>query len=205
MDKSVIGLAVTVLFFVVSCTSGGKMTTDRANNQDLKNTSYPCQQERYDVSVAGIKINDAESVGRTLGDVQDDTWRNGEAGLSYTLFNEDENQSLMLIFHPGGLRNQFSEFEIKYGEYGKTNKETNTKFISNQGIQLGMSKNEVIARLGECYKAERSRTGSVKLMYHVDDVKNSELLQEYNMPEYYTECEFKNDKLIRYRFGFYYP
>lgn len=203
MNKSAVGF---VLFlFITSCTSGRKTTTDRADNQGLRNISYPCQQERYDVSVAGIKINDAESVDKTFGDVQDDTWRNEEGDLSYTLFNEDENQSLMLIFHPGGLRNQFAEFEIKYGKYRKTNRETNTKFISDQSIRLGMSKNEVTAKLGECYKVEKSQTGNIKLMYRIDDVKSSELLQKYNMPEYYTECEFKNDKLIRYRFGFHYP
>ncbi|HRZ43160.1 MAG TPA: hypothetical protein P5228_10710 [Bacteroidales bacterium] len=168
-------------------------------------STYPCQLSNPDTSVYDIILNDRQSSIRQVGDkfspIEDDI------DLPHEDFcTQDREQTLTLFFHYGGVRNEFSEFQVKkYSNSDSAIKLSATIFQTNNGITLGLSKSEVISILGDCFKkVSNSKTKEI-IKYRIDDFEHSTFLQRFNYPSYYAEYEFRNDKLVRYRFGFEYP
>ncbi|MFZ4414741.1 MAG: hypothetical protein ACOYOV_16775 [Bacteroidales bacterium] len=175
-------------------------------NETLKiNSTHSCQLSSPDTSVFGIKLNDSQSKINQVGDQFE--LRNDNEDLPYEKFcSLDKQQILTLFFHPGGSKNEFSEFQLTY--YSKKDAAAVVKtavFKTEKGIELGLSMQKLIAVLGYCFKTVKTNKNTEIIKYQIDDFKHSEFLKRYNMPLYYAEYEFKNDKLIRFRFGFEYP
>jgi len=78
------------------------------------------------------------------------------------------------------------------------------EFKTESGIRLGIPLTRLKAIKGEPDSIEENNAITI-LHYQINNYKNSRFLQRYNMPEYYSDYKFKNDKLIEFKFGFVYP
>lgn len=116
----------------------------------------------------------------------------------------DKKQKLTLIFHPGGSKNSFSELSVEYTKESEnlTPLKQNT-FISSKGIQLGLSLNQLVHKLGKPTK-KVSHSNKTVLSYQLLD-QGHPILKKHNMPAYYGEYTFKDKILIKFSFGFTSP
>jgi len=123
------------------------------------------------------------------------------------LINKSGNEYIQVIFFPGSEANSFSQFVVGYSSdlshHASLKPIPFDGFITESGIRLSLSKEDVIAKKGMSYK-EQMNSGQQILTYELSD-NTSDFLKRYNMPSYITEYWFKDDKLIKYKFGFEYP
>ncbi|MDT0294908.1 hypothetical protein ACFQ3R_00095 [Mesonia ostreae] len=118
-------------------------------------------------------------------------------------FNSKAKEYLLLYQYEGGVKNEFSCFEIGYISNLGENETINTdykNFETESGLKLGLSSEELIKIKGASYSKEGN-----KIVYRMDDYPNSNFLKKYNMPAYFLECTLKNNKINRIKFGFDYP
>jgi hypothetical protein len=157
-----------------------------------------------DTSVTGIKIRNIESTLNILGK---QTKLEGDS--THIFYSSDKKQKLGLTVHPGDYYSQVSIFNISYSDNSsQNNRQINTKeFVTEKGIKLGISKNEIIEKLGNCYKANDSTKSSIELYYRLELPNDSKtkLLKNDNMPIYYAKYRLTNYKLKNIEFGFEYP
>ncbi len=200
-----------ILFILLSIVSYSQIDNEKnieqqniSDNYYPIDTTYPCQLINPDTSIYGICLSDQLSSKKMLGKRIDWIEGGGDMPRNYFISN-DKKQLLTLYFHYGGGINEYMEFEVSNN---MTRIDTTilptTEFITEKNIKIGISKESVIAKLGECYKIEKL-LGHEIIRYNLDDFHNSEYLQRHNMPIYYAEYEFENNILIRFRFGFRYP
>ena len=160
-----------------------------------------------DTSVDGIYIGDPESSVRVLGsEIKLIESRSDFPHVN--VLNKDKTQVLVLIFHPGGVRNSFNEFRVSSVDPAFSEKACHLKkvvsFRTGKNILLGISKEKVVSILGDGFQ-EKSE-GKVNIVkYVIDNFNNSSFLKFYNMPIYYGEYQFRNNKLMKFSFGFEYP
>lgn len=125
--------------------------------------------------------------------------------LETTVLSKDRRQRLKVIFHPGGSKNKFSEFEISYND--KADEDLwiveDDEFITENNIKLGITVGGLRSIKGEPDSVINGST--VTFRYEIDQGDRSEFLIKYNMPLYYSDYEFQNGYLIRFKFGFEYP
>lgn len=116
--------------------------------------------------------------------------------------NDSKTHYLAAIIHEGTWINYFSEFEI--GEITDTTLErinltyiiTKYKdFKTESGIGLGITLDSLKQIKGNDYLIVNNK---IKYCYNSS---SSEFL-DYGGCEYYLECEIKNNKIIRIRFGY---
>jgi len=158
-----------------------------------------------DTAVNNININDYESTERVLGK---NSWSKQfeQAGSLPRIeaVNKTGTQILRLFFHYGGSKNSVDEFELMSVDSAyKIPKQAihlkDEQFITSNKISLGISKGDLVKKLGNSYKS--SVSGNVeRLVYTVDSKSN--FVRRYNQHMYYIRCVFKGDTLIKYAFGF---
>ena len=157
-----------------------------------------------DTSVVGIKIRNAESTLKIIG-----KQAKLEGDSTHVFYSSDKKQKLGLTVHPGDYYSQVSIFNISYSDNSKQNvRQIKSKgFETEKGIKLGISKREIIEKLGTCYVAKDSTKNSITLSYSIELPNDSKtkLLTSNNMPIYYTTYKLTNDKLENIEFGFEYP
>ena len=168
-------------------------------------SNLPCQLANPDTSVFNIILDDRKSsikqVGEKFNLIEDNVDMPHESFCS-----KDKKQTLTLFFHYGGTKNAFSEFQVKeYSPSDSITTLTTNSFVTNSGIEIGISKEKVVSLFGNCFKTIKNEKTNEIIKYQIDDSGNSSFLKRYNYPSYYAEYEFRNDKLIRFRFGFEYP
>lgn len=75
-----------------------------------------------------------------------------------------------MTIHPGESANQVSVFSILYATNFKEKFRLieTPEFITEKGIKLGISKSEIIDRLGTCYLAKDSSSNSILLEYKLE-------------------------------------
>ncbi len=124
---------------------------------------------------------------------------------SLNVLSSDKTQKLTVIFHPGSVVNEFSEFSISYNTDNEveTYITSDNEFITESGIKLGISIDELKGIKG--IPASTIEDETVLISYKIVGIENSEFLRRYNMPEYYARYKFENGKLIEFQFGFEYP
>ena len=208
---------VTILLGLTNCNNSDSKTvlmTDTLNptqsekkidekfEDNPKTISSACIFDNPDTSLSDIKLRDAKSATIILGV----TKLNGDT--TYHFYSKDKKEVLGVTVHPGDYYSQISIFQVKYAD--KSNQATVSKidnFKTEKGIRLGLTKNEIIARLGNCYSVTDSTKYSYVINYRLEDPNDSKtkLLERQNMPIYYATYKFKSDKLIDYEFGFEYP
>jgi hypothetical protein len=157
-----------------------------------------------DTSVVGIKIRNVESTLNILGK---QTKLEGDS--THVFYSSDKKQKLGLTVHPGDYYSQVSIFNISYSDNSKQNvRQIKSKeFATEKGIKLGISKREIIEKLGTCYVAKDSTKNGIVLSYGLELPNDSKtkLLTSNNMPIYYATYRLKKDKLENIEFGFEYP
>ncbi|MFY7734865.1 MAG: hypothetical protein ACOVSR_15400 [Bacteroidia bacterium] len=157
-----------------------------------------------DTSVSSIKIRNVESTLSVLGK---QTKLEGDS--THIFYSSDKTQKLGLTVHPGDYYSQVSIFKISYSDNSKQNfRQINSKeFKTEKEIKLGISKKEILEKLGTCYTTKDSTKNSIELNYRIElpNDSKSKLLMSNNMPIYYATYRLKNDKLEYIEFGFEYP
>ena len=185
-------------------TPGQDTTMGENNVNQQKSTSTTCVFTDPDTSFVGIKLRDAESTIKVLGK---QTKLEGDS--LNVFYSNDKKQTLRLTVHPGDYFNQVSIFRISYADNAKQNfrRINSTTFETEKGIKLGISKKEIIEKLGTCYISKDSTNTTIELNYRLElpNDSNTKLLKSSNMPIYYASYKLSNDKLENIEFGFEYP
>lgn len=173
----------------------------RPNQPTVTVTS--CSLENPDTSVSGIILRAENSISRVLGK---QIKLPGDA--THHFYSKNKEQVLSMTVHAGDGSNLVSIFSVKYiGNYKPKYRVSNiNSFETEKGIHLGISKNEVINKLGKCITAD-SKKGIASIYYRLEKPQDSKtkLLERQNMPIYYAVYYFKKDTLVEFEFGFEYP
>ena len=213
-------LAILTISLLTNCNNSQTKSVDKNDRMELVpvpdkelREEYEKQQELNkskcafidpDTSVADIKIRNAESTLNILGK---QTKLEGDS--THVFYSSDKKQKLGLTVHPGDYYSQVSIFNISYSDNSNQNfRQINSReFKTEKGIKLGISKNEIIEKLGACYEAKDSTKNSIELNYRIELPNDSKtkLLNSNNMPIYYAKYRLTNDKLENIEFGFEYP
>ncbi|MGL3001375.1 hypothetical protein [Flavobacterium sp. RSSB_23] len=176
----------------------------REENEKQKEKQLSCTFSEPDTSVVGIKIRNAESILNILGEK---TKLEGDS--TYILYSNDKKQKLELTIHPGESYNQVSIFNISYTYKSnlKLRQIKSKEFETEKGIKLGISKRQIIEKLGNCYIVKDSSKNSIELNYRLELPNDSKtkILKTNNLPIYYASYKLTNDKLESIEFGFEYP
>ena len=163
-----------------------------------------CDFFEPDTSLSGIELRNSKSADKVIG-----TDNKPDEREQYHFYSLKDNETLTLTQHPGDGKNQISILSVTLSDkadhgYRQLNIET---FQSEKGIQLGLTKKQVIEKLGNCYAVVDSTKDCIELYYGIEIPKDSKtkLLERNNMPIYYATYTFCKDKLRSYEFGFEYP
>jgi hypothetical protein len=166
----------------------------------------PCRMKDPDLSVFGIRLADAESAVRQVGSGW--TLSEGEDDMPHVRFvSSNGAQELVLFSHYGAGEDEYGEIEVrKAGIEALVLKDLPTEtFVSGRGVELGMSRADIISRFGSCLKADEKVGDGETIQYQIDNADRDPDLKGFNYPVYYAEYEFERGKLVRFRFGFEYP
>lgn len=160
-----------------------------------------------DISVSGIFLNDPESTHKILGNPSEPVESDDDFPI-LQVCNSNTTEILTLVFHYGDVRDSFSEFRVCNISKTPTNCIMPLKgvdhFVTGKGIRLGISKKELIKILGPGF-TETKEGDQITIHYKIDDFETSSFLKEYNLPVYYGSYHLREDKLVKFEFGFEYP
>lgn len=192
------------------------------NNDKIEFTSEPDKVERLkykaintvkkdtckflnpDISISNILIKNHTSSDKIIGiDNQIDL------NEQYHFYSKSKKEILTLNQHPGDVRNDISIFKVKKSDKTDWNlKVLNIEtFESEKGIKLGVTKEFLKNKLGNCNKEILHSDNYIELLYRIEQPNDSEtkILEKHNIPVYYATYKFLNNKLIEFEFGFEYP
>ena len=171
-------------------------------NEKLKNSN--CIFNDPDTSLCGIVLRNAASATKLVGS------NNTIDKLDhYQFYSNLESETLTLTQHPGDNKNQISIIKVEKSSkasYGFKALKIN-RFTTEKGIKLGLKKNEIIEKLGNCYTPIDSAKGYIELYYVIEQPKDSKskILEKNNMPKYFASYKLWNNRLEKFEFGFEYP
>ena len=170
------------------------------NCKDTKNETYR-DNIVPDISVNDIKLSDTTAVVLGYSDLKYNVIE-GKKALPYVIFtNENKTEILKLYLFYGAKRNEFYQAEIRpYDKKTISNPTKYKNFSTESGIKLGISKKDLIKIKGNNF-VEINHI----LRYEISDYEKSYFLEKYNMPIYFAEYTFDQDKLSKIYFGFEYP
>jgi len=155
------------------------------NTEDLKNQKY------YESTLNGMVIRDPHSIEKVLKTTKDLFDMEDE---ETEVISGDGRQSVKMIFLPGDITNQFSQFKVEYTTNNQRIdlKIDNDEFCTGKGIKLGLTEKEVTNLLGEPH--ELKYQNQLKVYWY----RPEESL-------YFGNYYFQDNKLIKFWFGFSYP
>ena len=166
-----------------------------AKNETYRDNIVP------DISINDIKLSDTTAVVLGYSDLKYNIIEDEEE-LPYVIFtNENKTEILKLYLFYGAKRNEFYQVEISpYNKKTIPNPTKYANFSTESGIKLGISKKDLIKIKGNNF-TETNRV----LRYEISDYEKSHFLEKYNLPIYFAEYTFDQDKLSKIYFGFEYP
>ena len=166
-----------------------------AKNETYKDNIVP------DISVNDIKLSDTTTVVLGYSDLKYNVIEDKEELPSVIFTNENKTEILKLYLFYGTKKNEFYQAEISpYDKKIVPNPTKYANFSTESGIKLGISKKDLIKIKGNNFV----ETNHV-LRYEISDYEKSHFLEKYNMPIYFAEYTFDQDKLSKIYFGFEYP
>ncbi len=163
-------LAILTISLLTNCNNSQTKSVDKSDRLELVpepdkelREEYEKQQELNkskcgfidpDTSVVGIKIRNVESTLNILGK---QTKLEGDS--THIFYSSDKKQKLGLTVHPGDYYGQVVFFNISYSGQLKAERPTNKfkGFKTEKGIKLGISKKEILEKLGTCYTARQGK------------------------------------------------
>jgi hypothetical protein len=163
-----------------------------------------CFFSEPDTSLCGITLRNSESATKIIGS------ENIIDKLDhYRFYSKLERETLTLTQHPGDVKNQISIFKVEYSNklsYDFKQLDIDT-FKTEKGIKLGLTKKQIIEKLGNCYAPIDSTKNYIELYYIIEQPKDSKskILESNNMPQYFASYKLRNDRLEEFEFGFEYP
>ena len=166
--------------------------------------SKKCFIENPDISINGVELRDEKTATKILGKNIALNKNNDYIFTNGTL----ENKIILTQFE-GDIKNQFSQILVE--EKDLKNEKIDSKNIgiikTNNEIKLGISKEELISKLGKCYAPIDSTKNGIQLYYYFETHPNSKenILPENNLPAYSATYTFWKNKLVAFQFGFEYP
>lgn len=165
-----------------------------AKNETYKENIVP------DISVNDIKLSDTAAVVLGYSDLKYNIIEDKEV-LPYAIFtNENKTEILKLYLFYGTKRNEFYQVEISpYDKKTVPNPTKYKNFSTESGVKLGISKKDLIKIKGNNFV----ETNNI-LWYEISDYEKSHFLEKYNLPIYFAEYTFDQDKLRKIYFGFEY-
>lgn len=169
-----------------------------------KLTESSCSFIEPDTSLNGMILRNPESATKVIGN--DNKFNDVE---EYQFYSKFEGETLTLTQHPGDGKNQISIFRVEKSDKASHSfKKLDTDiFKTEKGIKLGLTKKQIIEKLGTCYLPLDSTKNHIKLYYSIEQPKDSRsnILKNNNMPKYFASYKFRNDRLEEFEFGFEYP
>jgi len=180
-----IGLLLTVCFHVP------------AQDKPAKKPFIP------DTTVNGkMKLMNAPSIRRYMGD-QSGKLIEDENASRIQFANSGANEYLIIYHLPGSNANTFNEFEIGVlaGKKQSFKVTTFAFFASESGIRPGIDTSQLIAVKGKGFTRVVSK-GTVIFRYEATGAAGAVFLERYNMPAYKAAYYFRENKLIKFVFGF---
>jgi hypothetical protein len=197
------------LHSLLSCSNSGRspLAIDKGSQEkytEPEMESIPtCVFDNPDTSLSGIKIRDVESANSVL------KVKRLKGDTTYHFSTADKKQVLSVIVHPGDYYSQISIFQVKYVDSKPLTMTSLSvdRFSSEKNILLGLAKEELIAKLGNCYAVSDSTSKSITINYRLESPQDSKtkLLKRQSLPIYFAKYKFYKDKLIEFEFGFEYP
>ncbi|HUC79779.1 MAG TPA: hypothetical protein VMR70_02650 [Flavisolibacter sp.] len=213
---------ITVILTAIllsNCGDTTKADTSENNSRDLVPEPDKAERLRYealqklrtsgclfldpDTAILSLKLRDVKSGKAFI--------KNDKPGSQdeYRYYTNNFQQVLSLTQHPGDGKYQVSIVRVYYAkkeDYGYRKLDIDTIKTGN-GIVLGMSKDDIINRLGNCYAALDSTNDYMELYYRIEAPRDTKtrLLSNHNMPVYYASYKIRNGGLERLEFGFEYP
>jgi len=163
-----------------------------------------CSFIEPDTSLYGMILRDSESATKVIGNNN----KMNNVG-EYKFYSKLESETLTLTQHPGDIKNQISIFKVEKSDKASYDfKELNTDtFKTEKGIRLGLTKKQIIEKLGNCYASSDSSKNYIELHYLIEAPKDSKssILKNNNMPKYFASYKLRNNRLEEFEFGFEYP
>lgn len=213
-------IAILTLTFLTNCNNSQTKTVDKNDRLELvpepdkaerlkyetieKLKKSNCNLTEPDTSLSGIILRNSESATKVIGN--ENKMNNSE---QYKFYSKLERETLTLTQHPGDGKNQISIFKVEFSDkasydYKLLNIDT---FKTEKGIKLGLTKKQIIDKLGNCYVPIDSTKGYIELYYVIEQPKDSKskILKNNNMPIYFASYKLWNERLEQFEFGFEYP
>jgi hypothetical protein len=142
-----------------------------------------------------------KSIVKTIGDQM--KWVIEGSGAPRVLLTNTGRTEYLILYHGyGGWHNEFDEFEVGLmkGMKGKFRTFKVDSFVTESGVRLGMTVEELVAVKGKKFVKAREE-GKEVLRYTLDNFPKG-ILGRYNMPEYEASYFFDGGRLVKFVFGF---
>jgi hypothetical protein len=162
--------------------------------------------EFVETEVAGVLLGDRAS-GKHFtsrhgeGKVEDDGY------VHHRYLSASASEVLDLTSYPGGVKNAFEKVEVRRSEPSDVRRLPQLPlpgFASRRGIALGLSRDEIVALLGQPHSVAE-KDSRIILSYRCDSRKRCPILKRVNMPAYEARYVIEADKLVQFSIGFPYP
>jgi len=150
-----------------------------------------------------LKLLDPASIRQSIGDQRKNLMED-ERATRIQLANRLNTEYVILYHLDGSNGNSFNEFEIGVlkAQTRAFRKTDFASFRTESGVHLGMSLDSLVAIKGKKYKRAEGK-GNVHLSYRLTDKRMAHrILTRYNMPIYEAEYVFRDNKLIKFTYGF---
>lgn len=160
-----------------------------------------------ELSVSGLTLDDAANAKAPFGMPPQLDDPDSDHPKAY-FCNHDRSERLALIYNEGDTAYIIGEFRVESVETRYSDcvqpAAPLQRFVTGKGIQLGMRRDEVTRILGPGY-TEHAQLDENVIIYRIDDKGASGFLQSHHAPAYYGQYHFRQERLIRFGFGFEFP
>jgi hypothetical protein len=181
----------------------------------LQSAEARCKSMRAESDLLGIRLVDEGSTEqvlkswalpevKALASEQDKTPDGADADFPFLrLISAGRRQQAKLFHHYGSVLGAFPELEVWPAEPDRA---TGTRvpiaaFSTEHGLKLGLPEDEVIRKLGTCFRRERDAAGDTALLFEITDPSHP-LLRRAGCPSYFARYAFRKGRLRWFRFGF---
>ena len=213
-------LFISIIFLLTNCNHSQNQSDDKNDLSEFVPEPDKAERLKYeameallksgciltnpDTSIAEIKLREPQSTVRVIGNKA-----NVDSLGHYHYYSASGSETLTLTQHPGDAKYQISIFNVEYSNKIKHNYPSlkTATFKTEKGIKLGITKKQLIDRLGKCYAAIDSTRDYIELYYIIQTPNDTstKLSTAHNSLVYYASYKFWADRLKQFEFGFEYP
>jgi hypothetical protein len=159
------------------------------------------QDKVIDMGIAGIQFANLNSSKKVLGE---DFVKNNTRSSTVKIYNQTKTEELSMKSARNGEKFVFYEFHWKLvnpEKVGNVKTLDIPSFKTTSGIQMGMSKQQIISIFGKSYRSLPSY-GIKIVKYSLDQRSDSSILKSLGKKKYFSQYTIKADKLTEAHWGF---